>query len=79
MSGCAVCVQDLYAEAQEKYKASIESLRTSLTRLGIPEQDWPVSIKTNKPEPMRNIDAGLAALAKMEARLKARRAANSGG
>ena len=46
MSGCAICVQDMYAEALSEHKSAVDSLRTSLTSLNIPEDRWPASVRT---------------------------------
>lgn len=44
MSGCAVCVYDLYEESLAQYRDSIQGIRSSLTRIGIPETTWPASL-----------------------------------
>ena len=46
MSGCAVCVYDLYEESLEAYEKAVASLRTSLYAADIPEYEWPASIQT---------------------------------
>ncbi|KAF8180436.1 hypothetical protein BJ912DRAFT_855169 [Pholiota molesta] len=45
MSGCAVCVYDLYEESLEAYKEAVAALRASLTGLHIPEEEWPAQIR----------------------------------
>lgn len=47
MSGCAICVHDLYQESLDTYNESISSLRASLSTLRIPEAEWPTDIQTN--------------------------------
>lgn len=48
MSGCAVCVYDLYEESLLEYKASVEKLRGTLAALSIPEDEWPTHIRTTR-------------------------------
>ncbi|KAH9939869.1 oxidoreductase-like protein [Amylocystis lapponica] len=45
MSGCAICVYDLYADALEDYKRSVDMLRTGLSARHIPEEVWPPQIR----------------------------------
>lgn len=45
MSGCAVCVYDLYEDSLLTYKASLASLRVQLESAGIPQSEWPPRIK----------------------------------
>ncbi|KAF9480936.1 hypothetical protein BDN70DRAFT_876959 [Pholiota conissans] len=45
MSGCAVCVYDLYEESLEAYKEAVAGLRNSLSALHIPEAEWPAQIR----------------------------------
>ncbi|CAK5278619.1 unnamed protein product [Mycena citricolor] len=45
MSGCAVCVYDLYDESMTTYRASVEVLRIQLADAHIPEIDWPSSVR----------------------------------
>jgi hypothetical protein len=44
MSGCAICVHDLYLDALTAYDESVSSLRSSLSTLNIPEPEWPSNI-----------------------------------
>ncbi|TFK49477.1 hypothetical protein OE88DRAFT_1633191 [Heliocybe sulcata] len=48
MSGCAVCVYDLYEESLQAYKASVSALRSSLKASNVPEREWPNSIRESK-------------------------------
>ncbi|KAF8438867.1 hypothetical protein L210DRAFT_3403529 [Boletus edulis BED1] len=48
MSGCAVCVYDLYEEALTAYKDSVITLRTALAARHMPETEWPAHIRTGK-------------------------------
>ncbi|KAG8941178.1 hypothetical protein FRC00_012501 [Tulasnella sp. 408] len=44
MSGCAVCVNDLYVEALRDYKASLRSIRDKLEREAVHQSLWPKEI-----------------------------------
>ncbi|PFH47977.1 hypothetical protein AMATHDRAFT_150850 [Amanita thiersii Skay4041] len=41
MSGCAVCVYDLYEEAREKYNDAINGIKKKLEEMGVPKTSWP--------------------------------------
>jgi hypothetical protein len=45
MSGCAVCVYDLYEESMDAYLDAVLAFRSSLTSLKIPKSEWPLSIQ----------------------------------
>ena len=45
MSGCAVCVYDLYEESMDAYKDAVLGLCSSLSSLKIPQSEWPPSIR----------------------------------
>lgn len=78
MSGCAICVYDLYEESLEAYKESIVTLRSSLSALSIPESEWPDRVRTNTPATAKRHDIVLNAFEEMERQLrekKERRAA----
>jgi hypothetical protein len=78
MSGCAICVNDLYADALNAYKESVALLRANLSARAIPESQWPARIRTYAasttaiPEPMRSV--ALSAFEEMERALAAKRA-----
>ncbi|KAG8955367.1 hypothetical protein FRC04_008718 [Tulasnella sp. 424] len=44
MSGCAVCVNDLYVEALRDYKASLRSIRDKLEHEAVHQSLWPKEI-----------------------------------
>ncbi|KAI6103031.1 oxidoreductase-like protein [Pisolithus sp. B1] len=76
MSGCAICVYDLYEESLNTYKESVASLRASLTALSIPESQWPSSIRTTTTQSSTAVtqkDVVLSAFEEMERALKERR------
>lgn len=45
MSGCAVCVYDLYEESMDAYLDAIMAFCSSLSSLKIPQSKWPASIR----------------------------------
>lgn len=80
MSGCAICVHDLYQESLSEYSASVAALRASLVALGVPEAEWPADIQTSsdKAENARK-DVSGDAFAAMERALKEKKEAAAGG
>jgi hypothetical protein len=70
MSGCAICVYDLYEESLEAYKESIVALRLSLSALSIPDSEWPDRIRTNTPTAKKRQEVILDAFEEMERQLK---------
>ncbi|KAF8814818.1 hypothetical protein BYT27DRAFT_7081618 [Phlegmacium glaucopus] len=77
MSGCAVCVYDLYEETLEAYKEAVLSLRNSLSALHIPQNEWPSSIRqqgSSEPNgPDKRREMVLNAFEEMERTLKLKR------
>ncbi|KAI0084712.1 oxidoreductase-like protein [Irpex rosettiformis] len=78
MSGCAICVYDLYDEALDEYKKAVEHLQMSLTALRIPEDQWPEDIQTEPKskdaKTQRKPNPTLSAFEEFEARLKQKHA-----
>jgi hypothetical protein len=70
MSGCAICVYDLYEESLEAYKESIVALRSSLSALAIPDSDWPDRVRTNTTVVEKRHEVILNAFEEMERQLK---------
>ncbi|KIJ15344.1 hypothetical protein PAXINDRAFT_163090 [Paxillus involutus ATCC 200175] len=50
MSGCAICVYDLYEESLAAYKESVVALRSALSAMNIPENKWPPHIRTSQTQ-----------------------------
>ena len=71
MSGCAVCVYDLYEEELAAYEDSVTTLRAALSERQIPESEWPAHIRTRTAE--RSRGAVLNAFEEMERALKEKR------
>ena len=72
MSGCAVCVHDLYQESLDDYNASVVAVRASLTEMKVPEDEWPETIRLGA-EKRTASNHSLSAFQEMERALKARR------
>ena len=72
MSGCAVCVYNLYEESLASYEDSITALRKSLGALGIPPNAWPLNIwpDVEKSTPESRKGVILNAFEEMETKLK---------
>ncbi|KAH8101873.1 oxidoreductase-like protein [Cristinia sonorae] len=72
MSGCAVCVYDLYDEALHDYNDKLSSLRTSLQVLNIPEFQWPLAVRTAPVDKVTDSKKSptLSAFEELELRLK---------
>lgn len=77
MSGCAVCVNDLYADSLTAYKDALADLRTSLTAAGVPQHEWPARVRPKAPgnegAPAK-ANVSLSAFEAMEQALAAKRA-----
>ncbi|KAI0702029.1 hypothetical protein C8T65DRAFT_655763 [Cerioporus squamosus] len=77
MSGCAVCVYDLYDEAREDYIKAVDHLRSELTKQNVPKSEWPADIrpdwKGGQTSPVSRSDVTLSAFEQLELALKARR------
>ncbi|KAG1867221.1 hypothetical protein DFJ58DRAFT_768974 [Suillus subalutaceus] len=70
MSGCAICVYDLYEESLETYKESIVALRSSLSALSIPNSEWPDRVRANTPAAEKRHEVIFNAFEEMERQLK---------
>jgi hypothetical protein len=80
MSGCAVCVYDLYEESLASYEDSIITLRKSLGALGILQDTWPLNVRPDveqsTPESRKGVI--LNAFEEMERKLKEKREKEDG-
>lgn len=72
MSGCAVCVYDLYDEARQDYVQALGKLHANLDKMGVPEDQWPVDIRRtpDSPQPAKRADVVLSAFEQFEKALK---------
>jgi len=78
MSGCAICIYDLYEESLAAYKDEVDALRKTLTGLKIPESEWPAHIRLQKSNPVLSTEAHrkekvLSAFEEMERNLALKR------
>ncbi|THH07512.1 hypothetical protein EW146_g9297 [Bondarzewia mesenterica] len=75
MSGCAICVYDLYQESMESYMKSLDKFCASLISMHIPESQWPVHTRKDwtspAVEPYRSVS--LNAFKAMELALEEKR------
>ena len=82
MSGCAICVYDLYQDAMNTYNRSLESLRISFSNLQIPEYEWPISVRdlkgTDKGGRRVVRDVSLSAFEELENSLREQREKHGG-
>jgi len=79
MSGCAICVHDLYLDALAAYHESVSSLRSSLSALDIPESEWPSNIQTSgvKSKQERKSDVSMDVFLALEKSLREKKAADT--
>ncbi|EGO03356.1 hypothetical protein SERLA73DRAFT_174814 [Serpula lacrymans var. lacrymans S7.3] len=72
MSGCAICVYDLYQDSLTAYDESINSLRVLLSSSHIPESEWPPDIRKSSQgiTAEKRKDVVLSAFEEMERALK---------
>lgn len=74
MSGCAVCIYDLYEDSLFTYKASLASLRAQLKSMGVPQSEWPPRVRSSPSShaSQRSPNTSLDAFEAMEKALKAK-------
>jgi hypothetical protein len=77
MSGCAICVHDLYQESLDDYNTSVAAVCASLTDMKVPEDEWPETIRPGSEKRMSLSASSLGAFQEMERGLKARREAKA--
>jgi Oxidoreductase-like protein, N-terminal len=74
MSGCAICVHDLYQDSLTAYNESLASLRSLLSVMRIPKSDWPPEIQMSTDggtSDMKNVS--LSVFEELERKLRERR------
>ena len=83
MSGCAVCVYDLYDEARKDYMHAIGNIRSELTKMGVPETEWPADIRTDwqggQTSPVSKPNVSLSAFEQLELALRTKREKSTSG
>ncbi|KAL5476726.1 hypothetical protein ACEPAI_2912 [Sanghuangporus weigelae] len=78
MSGCAVCVHDLYAEALDAHESTLQSIRSALHDKGVAEETWPKQLRYGLSAEAiegENDNASLSAFEQMELQLAAKKRA----
>ncbi|KAF9254394.1 hypothetical protein L218DRAFT_968197 [Marasmius fiardii PR-910] len=76
MSGCAICVYDLYDEALTAYKDAVGKVKATLKSMNVPESDWPSDLRDNDKDSggrTTRPDVTLSVFEEMERRLQAKR------
>ena len=76
MSGCAICVYDLYHVALTNYNEKMQLIRSNLSALDVPQSQWPKQLREGLLEVPK--DPTLSAFEALEMKLKARHDAQSG-
>ncbi|KAF5393769.1 hypothetical protein D9757_000262 [Collybiopsis confluens] len=71
MSGCAVCVYDLYEDSLVAYRDAVTKLQAMLNSMGVPEPEWPQDLRLKKLE--RKKDITLTVFEQMELDIKRRK------
>lgn len=80
MSGCAVCVYDLYEEALSSYRTTLDTLRHTLDSLGVAEIKRPLRVQRQQTSPssiQRERNVVMNAFEAFEKSLQAKHAAES--
>ncbi|KAI0264652.1 hypothetical protein BC834DRAFT_248232 [Gloeopeniophorella convolvens] len=78
MSGCAICVHDLYQDSLAAYAAALASVRASLASMDVPVAQWPARIRLDADTAARpKASTVLSAFEEFERALEAKRAAQS--
>ncbi|KAL5521543.1 hypothetical protein ACEPAF_2291 [Sanghuangporus sanghuang] len=78
MSGCAVCVHDLYAEALDAHESTLRSIRSALHDKGVAEETWPKQLRyglSAEATEAEDDNASLSAFEQMELQLAAKQRA----
>ncbi|OCH93917.1 hypothetical protein OBBRIDRAFT_789784 [Obba rivulosa] len=73
MSGCAICVYDLYNESLDSYNRALASIRGALAARHVPESTWPPELRTSPAaaeKPVPKPDVARSAFEELEARLR---------
>jgi len=75
MSGCSICVYDLYLSSLESYRDAVASLRSTLQAQQVPVSMWPAELKENSEtdnDALRNseLTVSMSAFAALEKELR---------
>ncbi|KAF8495032.1 hypothetical protein JB92DRAFT_2994477 [Gautieria morchelliformis] len=75
MSGCAICVYDLYLTSLETYQEDVAAMRSKLESQNIPVSQWPGEIRGENDgsmgkDPPSELDVSISAFAQLERSLR---------
>lgn len=76
MSGCAVCVYDLYEESVGLYRQSLKNFREALITMDVPQSEWPLHTRyvvKETPFARPPSSVSLSAFDELERRLQEKR------
>ncbi|KIK65557.1 hypothetical protein GYMLUDRAFT_159018 [Collybiopsis luxurians FD-317 M1] len=74
MSGCAVCVYDLYDESLVAYRDAVAKVKATLAGMGVPESEWPKALRSdNAGGVARKNDITLSVFEQMELNIQRRK------
>lgn len=77
MSGCAICVYDLYEDSRAAYAESLHLLHNTLAVMKVPMAEWPPEILSTSQISTKK-DISLSAFEDMERALRERRLPSDG-
>jgi hypothetical protein len=79
MSGCAICVHDIYQESLDEYNYSVAAVRANLDAMKVPVEEWPETIRPGSEKRTSSQASGvsLSAFEEVERALGARREAQA--
>lgn len=71
MSGCAICVYDLYNDALKDYRMAVNELQLALTFRNIPRAEWPSELSDEFKSPSQSdTEVSLSAFEALERSLR---------
>ncbi|KAJ4478631.1 oxidoreductase-like protein [Lentinula edodes] len=75
MSGCAVCVYDLYEDSLAAYREAVAKVTATLNVMGVPESDWPWTLRSSSgvTGTERKKDVTLSVFEQMEREIQRRK------
>jgi hypothetical protein len=82
MSGCAVCVSDLYADSLQTYRERLAFAKTQLSERRVPKEQWPPEVRAEAAGGVEAIqdpreaqmDANISAFLALEKKLEEKHA-----
>jgi Oxidoreductase-like protein, N-terminal len=55
MSGCAVCIYDLYLESKQAYRTALASALAKLEQMHVPRDTWPQELRDRRSSPAASV------------------------